>query len=282
MQPRIRPTRPSFLTTSSWWKNRVILSTIKQYGFSWKVLKSYLDRQSLKQYRLKDDSLTELLKHANLSISTNMLKDLVVSRTTLNSTLFPPTSHRPLALTVQRYESDIECRVGLELSTRPRAQSFVTYGTLLPGPENYTTLYLGGVSPRAARTTARPVQQNLREHSYTSQLSYYDRSTLLSSSYQPDLEQGDPKPEPTNSSWFVISRRVVVIVVVGVIGYFALVHQWEFNLVRKPGATNIFTHGYQSKQELVWNWSLAVDENCKEANECIYPFTYTKAQALGL
>lgn len=191
------------------------------HTLSWKMLKPYRDRQSGKHCKLKPESFAELLKHAKLSILTTIPKDLDFLPTTPNSTLFPPLSHRPLApisANVRRPESHIERRAGSDLPTRPRTQPFKTYDSTLPGPAYPAALHQGATIWSAAR----PSQQHLRGHAYVPRTSYHEHSPLLSSSNEPDLEQGDPKPETTASSWYTVPRCIFAIFVVGICGYFTL------------------------------------------------------------
>jgi hypothetical protein len=213
------------------------VSTMAQHTISWKFLKPYWDRPSRKQFRLKADSLDEVLKHAKLSILTKMPKDLDPVPTTSKSTMFPTSSHRPLAPisanSVRKYESDMEHRAGTVLPKRSRVQPFPTYDTPLAGSATYSTLNQKEVPPSPFWSAARPALQHLlghsyipqasyHDHSHTPQTSYRDHSAMLPFSNQSDLEQGDPKLESTTTSWLTIPRCLFANFVVGVYGFFTL------------------------------------------------------------
>lgn len=191
------------------------------------MLKPYRDRQSGQQFRLKADSYTELLKHANPSLLVMIPEGLASVPANSAPALYPLALRNPLAPlsanSARSYESDIERHAGLILPSRseaqPRAQPYTGYGTSVRTPaawDGETT------SPSASYwRDARPYQQNLRGHSYSRQSSF-TRSELLPYLCESANEPGDPQPVTTDSSWFTAPRCILAIfgvVVLMVSGY---------------------------------------------------------------
>jgi hypothetical protein len=205
--------------------------TQSQRTLNCKMLKPYRDRQSGKQYKLKAESLTELLKHANISLLPIFQESSNLVTANPNPTLCPGPSRRPLAPlsnnSVRGYETDIERHAGLSVPSRTEAREFTTYAAVLSRSSTRPVWGQAAVAPADPFSRdARHVRQHLRAHSYIPHNTVHESSTLLGHTYhQAAPEQGDPEPPDSNSSWFTVPRCLLAIFAVAAYGVFAFLRR---------------------------------------------------------
>lgn len=192
------------------------------------MLKPYWYRR--KQYRLRADSLVELLKHADLSLLATVAKgvDIVPMPSTAAFDSLP--SNRPLAPlsgnAVRRYETDIERHAGLNLFSRQETQSFTGYNYALPQSATYSAWGRNSVSPSASYwENILHVQQPLRGGSPPLRSPLNEHSALLPYSNRSPHEQRDSEPVTTDSPWFTVPRCILVVFGVVAVGYFSFVRK---------------------------------------------------------
>lgn len=191
------------------------------------MLKPYWDRPSGKQYRLKANSYTELLKHTNSPPLGVIPEGLGTLPANLDLASDPPLSRNPLApISVNSVWSqfrDIERYAGSILPLQSDAQPYTRYeATLSPPPNRYVW---GGQTPSpsvSAWGDTRANQQHIREYSGS-------RQSLLIPPEAPaysgasNVQQGDPKPEAEDTSWYTTPLYTLAIFGALILGY----HFWS-------------------------------------------------------
>lgn len=221
------------------------VTTVTQLTLSWKMLKPYRNRQSSKQYKLKPDSLAELLKHADLSLLLAPVSkgvDIVPVPSTAALHSFP--LQRPLAplsgnAVLRPYETDIERLAGLNLpshqATPPPSTVSTRYNpTILPQPPGVfsawgtNSLSLSATSSywdENTQHTQHPPLGGVRgDYSFSLRSPLNERSALLPnySNQSPQAqEQNDAESVTTASSWFTGPRVLLAVLGVVAIGYFS-------------------------------------------------------------